>query len=100
MTPCTFEKHLDLVADLEFAFAAGSCEFTQRHAAFGLQADVDDGHILFNRNNLALDDGAFLQVAAGEGLVEHGGKIVTGRIIEVAVEAICSPDAGIAGFSG
>src|SRR6202046_3908668 len=24
------EEHLDLVADLEFAFAAGSCEFTQR----------------------------------------------------------------------
>src|SRR6202040_1223025 len=26
------EKYLDLVADLEFAFAAGSSEFTQRHA--------------------------------------------------------------------
>ncbi|OIQ64587.1 hypothetical protein GALL_538620 [mine drainage metagenome] len=75
------EKHLDLVADLEIAFAAGPGEFAQRHAAFGLQADIDDGHVLLNRNNLALDDGAFLQVAAGEGLVEHGGKIVTGRII-------------------
>src|SRR6202171_2389593 len=75
------EKHLDLVADLEIAFAAGSCEFPQRHAAFGLQADVDDGHVLFNRNHRALDDGAFLQIAAGKGLVEHGGKIVTGRII-------------------
>ena len=75
------EKHLDLVADLEFAFAAGPCEFAQRHAAFGLQADVDDGHVLLDRNNGALDDGAFLQVAAGKGLVEHGGKIVAGRII-------------------
>src|ERR1700688_4157836 len=75
------EKHLDLVADLEVAFAAGPCEFAQRHAAFGLQADVDDGHVLLDRNNDALDDGAFLQVAAGEGLVEHGGKIVAGRII-------------------
>src|SRR5882762_5831103 len=55
----TVEKHLDLVADLEFAFLAGSCEFTQRHAAFGLQADVDDGHVLLNRNNDALDDRAF-----------------------------------------
>src|SRR5476649_2234961 len=34
------EKYLDLVADLEFALLAGSCEFTQRHAAFGLEADV------------------------------------------------------------
>src|SRR5882762_4879545 len=77
----TVEKHLDLVADLEFAFLAGSCEFTQRHAALGLQADVDDGHVLLNRNNDALDDGAFLQIAAGKALVEHRGKIVAGRII-------------------
>src|SRR5258708_10669646 len=33
-----------------------------------------------DRNNDALDDGAFLQVAAGKGLVEHRGKIVAGRI--------------------
>src|SRR6478672_7482584 len=75
------EKHLDLVADLEIGLAAGPCEFAQRHAAFGFQADVDDGHVLLNRNNDALDDGAFLQVAAGKGLVEHGGKIVAGRTI-------------------
>src|SRR6195952_2410148 len=75
------EKHLDLVAYLEFAFLAGSGEFTQRHAAFGLEADVDDGHVLLDRNNDALDDGAFLQIAAGKALVEHRGKIVAGRII-------------------
>ena len=75
------EKHLDLVADLEFAVLAGSCEFTQRHAALGLQADVDDGHVLLDRNNDALDDGAFLQIATGKALVEHRGKIVAGGII-------------------
>src|ERR1700722_9966568 len=75
------EKHLDHVADLEFAFAAGSCEFAQRHAALGFQADVDDGHVLLDRNNGALDDGAFLQVAAGKGLIEHRGEIVAGRTI-------------------
>ena len=75
------EEHLDFVADLDIAFAAGSCELAQRHAAFGLQADVDDGHVLFNRNDLALDDGAFLQVAAGKGFVEHRGEIVAGRIV-------------------
>ncbi len=45
------EEHLDFVTDLEIAFAAGPIEFAQRHTAFGLQADVDDGHVLFNRNN-------------------------------------------------
>src|SRR4051812_15162435 len=75
------EEHLDLVANLEFAVAAGPCEFAQRHAAFGLQADVDDGHVLLDRNNDALDDGAFLQIAAGKGLIEHRGEIVAGRII-------------------
>src|SRR3954469_6647649 len=75
------EEHLDFVANLEIAFAAGSCELAQRHAAFGLQADVDDGHILLDRNNNTLDDGAFLQIAAGEGLVQHRSEIVTGRII-------------------
>src|SRR5450631_2279072 len=60
------EKHLDHVADLEFAIAAGPGEFAQCHAAFSLQADVDNGHVLLDRNNGALDDGALLQVAAGK----------------------------------
>src|SRR5882757_5746183 len=75
------EKHLDLVANLEVAFTAGTVEFAKRHAALGLQADVDDGHVFFDRNNDALDDGAFLQVAAGKRFVEHRGEIVAGRII-------------------
>src|SRR5205814_10660506 len=62
-------EHLDLVANLKIAFAAGAGEFAQRDAALGLQADVDDGHVLFNCNYLALDDGAFLQIATGEGLI-------------------------------
>src|ERR1700674_5580105 len=60
------KKHLDLVANLEIAFAARPGEFTQRDAAFGLQADVDDRHVLLDRDNDALDDGAFLQIGAGE----------------------------------
>src|SRR5439155_1751885 len=62
------EEHLDFVTDLEIAFTAGPGEFAQCHAAFGLQADVDDGHVLFNCDDRALDDGAFLQAAA-EGFV-------------------------------
>src|SRR5882672_2471111 len=88
------EEHLDFVANLEFAFAAGSCELAQRHAAFGLQADVDDGHVLFNCNYLALDDGAFLQIAAGEGLVQHCSEIVTGRIIRSSSRSHMFSNAG------
>src|SRR6185369_12489155 len=67
------EEHLDLVADLEIAVAAGAGKFAQGNAALGLQADVNDGHVLFNCNNLALDDRAFLQIAAGKGLIQHRG---------------------------
>src|SRR5882724_9985700 len=75
------EEHFDGVADLEIAFAAGTGKFAQRDAALGLQADVDDGHVLFNRNNLALDDGAFLQVAAGKRLVQHRGEIIARGVV-------------------
>src|SRR5262249_20656924 len=48
------EEHFHLVANLEFAVTAGAGKFAQRNAALGLQADVDDGHVLFNCNHLAL----------------------------------------------
>ena len=70
---------LDLVTDLDFGLAAGRREFAERDAPFGLQPDVDDGKVLFDADDLALDDGTFLQVSALEGLVEHGGEIFTRR---------------------
>ena len=94
---CVFdpvEEHLDFVTDLQVALTARAGEFAQRHAAFGLQADVDDGHVLFNCNYLALDDGAFLQIAAGEGLVEHCSEIVTGRIIRSSSRSHLFSNAG------
>ena len=94
------EEHLDLVADLEVALAAGPGEFAQRHAAFGLQADVDDGHVLLDRNHDALDDGAFLQVAAGKGFIEHRGEIVAGRIVGSSSRSHLFSRCGIAGHSG
>src|SRR5262249_51917992 len=77
------EKHLDLVPDLELAVAAGSGKFAQGHAALGLQADVDDGHVFLDRNHLALDDGAFLQVSAGKGLIQHRGKIIARGVVTI-----------------
>ena len=46
-----------------------------------LQADVDDGHVLFNCDDLALDDGTFHHVVLGERLFEHRGEIFAARIL-------------------
>src|SRR6185295_3850236 len=69
------EIDLDLVADLDLAAAAGAGELAQRDATFGLGADVDDGEILLDPDDLALDDRSFLQIALAECLIEHCGKI-------------------------
>jgi len=68
------EEHLNLVADLEVGLAAGPLNSRSATAPFGLEATVDDGHVFFDRDNNALDDGAFLQIAACEGFIEHRGK--------------------------
>ena len=72
---------LDLVADLEFGLPAGPGEFAQGHAAFGLQADVDDGEILFDADDLALDDGTFLQVSGPEGLHRASWRSLHARVL-------------------
>ena len=34
-------------------------EFLERHAAFGLEADIDERDVVLDRDDAALDDGAF-----------------------------------------
>ncbi len=53
------EIDLDLVADMQRAFASGSLKFLEGDPAFGLQTDVDDGDVFFDGNDDSLDDGAF-----------------------------------------
>ena len=66
---------LDLVADLQFGLLAGRGELAQRHAAFGLQADVDDGEVVLDRGDDALDDAAFeALVLAAEGFVREARR--------------------------
>src|SRR3954453_7405855 len=69
------EIDLDLVADLDLAAPAGAGKFADRDAPFGLGADVDQRHVLFDTDDRAFDDGAFLQIALAECLIEHRGKI-------------------------
>jgi hypothetical protein len=56
------EEDLDFFADGQGLVAAGSGKFFQGHAALGLQANVDNGDVFFDRDDDALDDGAFLHV--------------------------------------
>src|SRR5580658_11519 len=53
------EIDLDLVADLRGGIAAMIGEFLQRDPAFGLQTDVDQRHVFFDRDDAAFDDRAF-----------------------------------------
>ena len=87
------EINLDLVADLDLAAPAGAGELADRDTTFGLRADVDQRHVLFDADNLAFDDSAFEQIALAECLIEHRGEIFP-RVAVAAAEAMESPECG------
>jgi hypothetical protein len=60
------DHDFDRVADLERRVLALDAEFLQRHAAFDLEADIDDGHVFFDRQDRALDDLTFAGVTGGK----------------------------------
>ena len=66
---------LDDRAHLDGAVTAGLAEFLERDAAFGLETDVDDREILFDRDDGALDDGAFQRLVLDERVHQQGFKI-------------------------
>ena len=70
---------LDLVADLERLLAARPHEFLEGDPPFGLQPDVDDGDILLEGDDGALDDGAFEGFVLAVALGEQCGKILARR---------------------
>jgi hypothetical protein len=74
------DEHFDFVTDLEIGLLAGEREFAQRHAAFRLEADVDDGEVVLDPGDGALDDAAFETVGTAEGQFEKGGEIVAGWV--------------------
>ena len=76
----TVEEHFNLVADLEVVVLTGRTEFAQRHAAFGLEAHVDDGEVVLDGNDLALDDAAFSVGFFVEARIEHGREVVAARV--------------------
>ena len=62
------EIDIDLVADGEIGRTSGDAKFFQGDAAFGLQTDVDDRDVLFDCDDGALNDVAFLEGRGGQRL--------------------------------
>jgi hypothetical protein len=74
-----FQINLDGIADLDLGGAAGAREFAQRHPAFGLQADIDDGHVLLDPHDRPFDDGSLLQVTIAKRFLDHAGEVFARR---------------------
>ena len=70
----------DFVADLQIGLLARRGEFAQRHAAFRLEADVDDREVVLDAGDSADHDAAFEAVSLTEGLLEKRREIVAARI--------------------
>src|SRR5690606_23293933 len=69
---------LDFRADLDRAVTAGGAKFLERDAAFGLETDVDDGKVLLDGDDLALDHGAFNGVVVEEAVHQEGFEVFFG----------------------
>src|SRR5690606_5642429 len=64
----------DLVADFDLVPHTGHAEFAQRHASFGLQADVERDIIVVNTDDRAFDDRADKGRDVLEALVQEAFK--------------------------
>ena len=68
------QEDLDGVARLDLGSPAGGGEFLERDAAFGFEADIDERDVVLDRDDDALDDGAFEPGGGAERFVEQRGK--------------------------
>ena len=73
------EVDLDLVAAARGGVSPVVGEFPEGNPALRLEADVDDGHVLFDRDNLAFDDCSLERFIGAVCLVEKRGEIVARR---------------------
>ena len=74
---------LDLVADLDFGRLSGRREFLERHASLNFEPDVDQGGVVLDRENGALDDASLEARRVVEELIEHVGEFLLcgGRLL-------------------
>ena len=71
----------DHVAGLDLRLGAGRAEFLKGDAAFGLQADIDDGEFVGEPEDPAGDDRAVEAGIAAESFIEQGGEGVAPKMI-------------------
>src|SRR5690606_21315536 len=69
-----FEKHLDGIAGADLRPLAGRCKFLEGDATFGFQTHVDDGEVVFDRNDPAPENAAFERGSTAERFIEQGRK--------------------------
>ena len=72
---------LDGVAWLDVRLGAGRAEFLERDAAFGFQADVDDGVFVGEALDPAGDDRAIEAGIASQGFIEQGGEVLAAEVV-------------------
>ena len=66
---------LDDRANNDQAITASSTKFLERNTTFGLQTDVDDRQVFFDRNDGAFDNGAFKRLVINERVHQQRFKI-------------------------
>src|SRR4029453_2391962 len=74
------EINVDFVADGKIGRAARDAKLFEGDAAFGLQPDIDDGDVLFDSDDGALDHAAFLERGTGERFFKKGREFVAARM--------------------
>src|SRR5215470_17034984 len=65
------EVNLDGIPRLDLRRLARRREFLDRHATFGFEAHIDQHHVVLDRNNASLDDGAFETGATAQRLLQE-----------------------------
>src|SRR5262249_39799957 len=70
------EKDLDGVAHLDVGPLARGGEFLELDAALGLQSDIDEGEVVLDGDDNALENAAFEPVAGSDRFLEQRGETV------------------------
>ena len=76
-----FEEDLDGVADIDLGRGAADGELLERDAALRFETDIDQREVVLDRDDLALDDGAFEARRDAERLVEQCGELPAGSVV-------------------
>ena len=76
----TVDKNLDLIAHANLGRLAGHGKFTQRHTAFGFQADIDNRQIIFNGGDAAAHNRALNRRIGGKAFFQKRGEIISARV--------------------